>query len=91
MIHYTVKANKPFVLAGVLINNRIPFEFNPTQKFGKKKWKNGYGSSVFEIDLLLDGEGSGGEEISLADLLYQISQRPNGKGFELTILSKHEY
>lgn len=93
MIHYTVKANKPYLLATILVDMRIPFEFNPTKKYGIKKWKNGYNGSVFEIDLLKDGEGPNPDsrEASLADIMYNISQRPNGTSFELTIISQYEY
>ena len=91
MIHYTVSTNKPYLLAGVLVDMRIPFEFNPTQKYNIKKWKNGYGTSVFEIDLPNTGEVMSTNGISLADILYNISQKPNGKQFKMTVLYQHEY
>lgn len=92
MIHYTVKVNNPVLFALVLVRQRIPFEFNPTQKFGKKKWKNGYGASIFELELIRDCDTSSPkEQIGLANILYDISQMPRGKNFEMTILNQYEY
>lgn len=91
MIHYTVSTNKPYLLACMLVDMRIPFDFNPTQKYNIKKWKNGYGASVFEIDLPNQGEVMSTNGISLADVLYNISQKPNGAQFKLTIIHQHEY
>lgn len=93
MIHYTVKVNNPYLLALTLVKMRIPFEFNPTQKYRKKNWKNGFGNSVFEIDLLIDGESGdkGVDQISIADILFEISKSPRGEGFQMTIIHQHEY
>jgi hypothetical protein len=85
MIHYTVSTNKPYLLACTLVDMRIPFDFNPTQKYNNKKWKNGYGASVFEIDL----PDEGGPQVS--DIMFNVSQRPNGDKFKMTIYTKYEY
>ena len=84
MIHYTVSTNKPYLLACMLVDMRIPFDFNPTQKYNNKKWKNGYGASVFEIDFPDTG-------CSIADVMYNVSQRPNGALFKMTIISQYEF
>jgi len=93
MIHYTVKTNNCYLLAVTLIKYRIPFEFRPTKMYLKRKWRNPYGASVFEIDLVKDGEISdpGVVNISIADILQDIASKPRGEGFSLDIIHQFEY
>jgi hypothetical protein len=72
MIHYITSSKNGFALAGALQHYKIPYDYNPYRKFGKKKVHNGYGASV--IDMTLE-ESTKHECVSLSDLLYRMQEK----------------
>lgn len=93
MIHYIVSSKNGFALACSLQHFKIPYEFNPYRKYGKRRVRNGYGKDVWEFDLCSENtviaktkEG----EISLADIMYHMYEHFGGK-VDLEIIHQHEY
>ena len=56
MIHYITSSKNGFALAGSLQHFKIPYDYNPYRKFGKKKVRNGYGKDVWEFDLCTESD-----------------------------------
>lgn len=93
MIHYITSSKNGFALAGALQHFKIPYDYNPHRKWGKKKVRNGYGKDVWEFDLCTESDAiikTKSGEVTLADLMYYMYEH-FGEKADLEIIHQHEY
>lgn len=84
------KASNLFPIVATLMFLKVPFEFRPNKRYNNNKWKNGFGASVIEFDLLAEGEGRETGELSIADILFHLNEKYNNT-FHFTILQELKY
>lgn len=79
---YTIYATNLYVVASVLVNNRIPFTFRPHKMYKVNSYRSPFGRST--IDMELDTR-----YITIADIMYYMNEK-YGDTFEFEIINEIE-
>lgn len=77
---YTIYATNLYVVASVLVNNRIPFSFRPHKMYKVNGFRSPFGRSTIDIELDT-------KYMTIADILYFLNEKYGGT-FDFEIISE---